>query len=756
MTDDEADHSGNAYQAGQPDTAARTLAEAAIESLRVHGGVFVEAVRATRMPMVVTDPSLPGNPIVFANQAILELSGYSMDEILGQQPYFMTGRGTNAADAERLRVILAEDRDELVETVQYRKDGSRFVASVLLSAFKDAEGQTRNQFLSYLDITRRVVAEEQLDSSRKAEALLRDSEARLAAVLEQVPIGVGLFDADGRFTLMNPHLDDLMGNHIPSRDTVDGHRWEAIDAAGQRIAADDYPGARALRGIATAPTDFRRDEGGHERWVRVTAVPVKNGTAIDGGITVVQDVTEERRIQAEVRGLAERNSEVLESISDAFYAIDRDWRFSYVNRRAEEWWGRPRAALLGQTFWEAFPQSVGTALQEAHLRAAERREVVRIEAVSPVLGHWVEVSIYPAAEGGLSVYFRDISDRKLADERLRESERRFRTLAEGIPQLVWRAVGDGDWTWASPQWTAFTGQPDAASHDQGWLEPVHPDDRAAARAAWRRAATSGELHGDYRIRNAATGDYRFFQTRATPVHDEGGTLIEWLGTSTDVEDLRELQDRQGVLVAELQHRTRNVIAVIRSMADKTMRSADTLADFRDKFRDRLDAFARVQGLLSRLDDHDRVTFDELIRTELAALGALDGPDPRAELDGPDGVRLRSTTVQTLAMALHELATNAVKYGALRQPGGRLRVSWAFEPVDADGVPWLRIDWRESGVTMPEAGAAPCGTGQGRDLIERALPYQLKARTAYEMGTDGVRCTITIPVSASIRSGRHDR
>src|SRR3712207_506992 len=136
------------------------------------------------MPMVVTDPSLPGNPIVFANEAFLHLSGYSMAEVLGQQPHFMNGEETDETDAVRFREALEQDRDEVIETVQYRKDGSRFVASVLVSAFKDQEGQTLNQFLSYLDVTRRVAAEEQLASKKEIEAQLRASEARRAFLLK--------------------------------------------------------------------------------------------------------------------------------------------------------------------------------------------------------------------------------------------------------------------------------------------------------------------------------------------------------------------------------------------------------------------------------------------------------------------------------------------------------------------------------------------------------------------------------------------
>lgn len=331
---------------------------------------------------------------------------------------------------------------------------------------------------------------------------------------------------------------------------------------------------------------------------------------------------------------------------------------------------------------------------------------------------------------------------------LRETEIRLDTLVQGIPQLVWRAVEGGHWTWASSQWAEYTGQDMAASAGWGWLGALHPDDRALAREEWAHAMEKGGFEVEYRVHNTTAQEYRWFQTRATPVRDDSGAIIEWLGTSTDIHALRELQERQRILVAELQHRTRNLMGVVRAMAERTAQASTDIADFRYRFGDRMAALARVQGLLSRLEETDRVAFDELIRTELAA---MDGAVGRVTLDGPAGIRLRSSMVQTLAMALHELATNAMKYGAFSQPDGRLVITWRVESPDDRGRPRLHIDWRESGVKMPAADAAPHGSGQGRELIEKALPYQLHARTRFELGPDGVHCTITIPVSATNES-----
>lgn len=349
--------------------------------------------------------------------------------------------------------------------------------------------------------------------------------------------------------------------------------------------------------------------------------------------------------------------------------------------------------------------------------------------------------------------------RARAEEALGESELRFRTLSEGIPQLVWRADNPGHWTWSSPQWAAFTGQTDAESRGWGWLEPVHPDDRTAAREAWGRSRDIGRFEADYRIREVATGDFRWFQTRATPVRNERGRVVEWLGTSTDVQELREFQERQSVLVAELQHRTRNLMGVVRSVTDRTLSSSTSLADFRGRIHDRLGALSRVNGLLSRLDFGRRVSFDELLLTEFKAHGVADPEDAASQvrLEGAKGILLRSSHVQTLSLGLHELATNALKYGALSRPEGRLSVSWQLMKGDG-GQRRLRVDWRESGVPVlvAEADAATEGDpaasrlgGYGRELIERALPYQLKAETTYDLTPDGLRCSITLPVSPAM-------
>jgi two-component system, chemotaxis family, CheB/CheR fusion protein len=387
-------------------------------------------------------------------------------------------------------------------------------------------------------------------------------------------------------------------------------------------------------------------------------------------------------------------------------------------------------------------------LQDDARRVLRTLSVVEREITNSTTGAQYLVRVLPYRSvdnfiAGVVITFVDITERKRAEERQRASERRLLALVEGIPQLVWRAAEDGRWTWASPQWSTYTGQAEAQSRNHGWLDALHPDDRGPAIEAWRDATQTGVLQMEGRLRSGVDGSYRWFQTRAMPVRGERGEVVEWLGTSTDIDDLRRMQEQQHVLVAELQHRTRNLLGVVHSIAQQTLAASDTLEAFGSAFNERLAALSRVQGLLSRAGD-EPITLGTLIRNELDALAAANMQE-RVVLDGPD-VGIRKATVQTFALALHELATNARKYGALSNAHGQLSVRWWTHESDRQGQR-LVLEWVETGIDRRhEMGSVPPKNGYGRELIERALPYALDATTRYELGEAEVRCLIELPLA----------
>jgi two-component system, chemotaxis family, CheB/CheR fusion protein len=201
----------------------------------------------------------------------------------------------------------------------------------------------------------------------------------------------------------------------------------------------------------------------------------------------------------------------------------------------------------------------------------------------------------------------------------------------------------------------------------------------------------------------------------------------------DVTSLTRAEGRQKVLIAELHHRTRNLLTVVQAIASLTIGKGGTMKGFTE----RLAALGRAQELLAK-DGRDELDLGEVVRVELRAHPA--SADGRVAISGPP-VPLGPERVQALALALHELATNAVKYGALKQEGGRLEVRWRLEPDGADG-PRVVLDWKESGCVMP---AEPPGRGYGRQLIERALGMTLGTRAELAFGGDGVTCRIATPL-----------
>ncbi|WP_349792518.1 CheR family methyltransferase [Xanthomonas sp. WHRI 7064] len=349
--------------------------------------------------------------------------------------------------------------------------------------------------------------------------------------------------------------------------------------------------------------------------------------------------------------------------------------------------------------------------------------------------------------GGAVLTFMDVTPLTRAERALRSSEQRLRTLMEGIPQLVWRSLDGGRWTWSSPQWSSYTGQRDGESLELGWLQAVHPDERELTLNAWHDSTRTGGLDVEHRLFNAAEDGYRWFHTRSAPVLDERGQVLEWLGTSTESDNLRRLQDEQRVLVSELQHRTRNLITVVQSVAKQTVQTSHSMPEFAGRFDDRLSALSRVQGLLSQ-SDNVPTTIGALLRMELDALGAE--PDQqRIVVEGPD-VALRKSTVQTLALALHELATNALKYGALAVETGTLSVRWDVVSAN-DASARLVLSWIEEGASQQRRDDRDQAGGFGRRLIEKALPYSHGAQTRYELSDTRLECEIQLPLTSL-----HDR
>lgn len=330
--------------------------------------------------------------------------------------------------------------------------------------------------------------------------------------------------------------------------------------------------------------------------------------------------------------------------------------------------------------------------------------------------------------------------RARAEATLQETSDRFRRTTELLPSLLWYADSDGINFVDNRQWERLTGQSYYDGQNGGWIRYVHPDDRhieldIAKRADEFQAPVERQLR--YRMRD---GTYRWFLVRTVPGRDKDGQVTGWYGSATDIHELRTLKDRQVFLLAELQHRVRNLLTVTRSVFERTIESGYDIDDINDHFRGRLDALARTHGGVCHNPDQ-RVDLQNLIREELLSVGVCDGPS--VVIDGPD-VALPLDIAENLALTFHELTVNAIKFGALKVKSGKLALTWRID-VDQSGGEKLVLSWLETGV--PAIDLRPGRYGFGRELIEEALPYRLRADTELLFERGGVRCTIALPLSA---------
>jgi two-component sensor histidine kinase len=200
-----------------------------------------------------------------------------------------------------------------------------------------------------------------------------------------------------------------------------------------------------------------------------------------------------------------------------------------------------------------------------------------------------------------------------------------------------------------------------------------------------------------------------------------------------------------VTADELSHRIKNLIAIIQSIARQTMHQTTTKEDFEVRFSNRLGAFGRALDLLIA-NDWRGARIDDLVRSELTPFGVLDGV--QISVKGPP-LALKPDAARNIGLALHELATNASKYGALSVPEGKVAVHWGL--ANSSGRPRLRVTWRESGGPMV---TEPTRRGFGRQIIQEVTAHALAGKVTYEFLPAGVRWTLDMP-AAFVVSARGD-
>jgi len=281
------------------------------------------------------------------------------------------------------------------------------------------------------------------ESSRQTRDALRESEERFRLLVEGVKdYAVFMLDPYGHISTWNSgarrikgyEAEEIVGKHFSAFYTREGVKRGHPEEVLRLAAADGQYEEEGLR--------VRKD--GSTFWANVVITALRDEAGdLRGFAKVTRDITarkeaeERERLLVREQAARERATDILESISDAFYAVDMEWRFTYVNGKAEELWGRSREELLGKNVWEVFPEAVGAEPYRQIGRAMVEGVTTEFETRLSRHGAWVAGQAYPSREG-LSVYFRDVTERKRAEEEIRQSEERYRSFVEQSTEGIWR------------------------------------------------------------------------------------------------------------------------------------------------------------------------------------------------------------------------------------------------------------------------------------------------------------------------------
>lgn len=326
--------------------------------------------------------------------------------------------------------------------------------------------------------------------------------------------------------------------------------------------------------------------------------------------------------------------------------------------------------------------------------------------------------------------FADVRDGRIAlwygvTENVHETalaQARLRELADAMPQLVWTATPDGKVDYYNARRTAYA----AADGDPlQWAPLIHPDDLPRTLEAWTAATAAGEDYACEHRLKCADGEWSWHLSRAIPAKDENGTVVRWYGTATDIDAIKTAEAQRELLVKELDHRLKNTLQIVQALIRQSLRGAENVDDARAAIEERLKALASAHGMLTRRH-WGALDLRQLVAEALQSYG-----EERRTMDGP-AVALDPQTAVAFAMALHELATNAVKYGALSVDAGRVAVSWTLDEAR------LRVEWRER--NGPPV-TPPTRRGFGTMMLERALASELGGVVSLAFEPTGLVCRI---------------
>lgn len=416
-----------------------------------------------------------------------------------------------------------------------------------------------------VDITERKRTEQDREILlRKLEnALAETSRAKrqLEAGFLALQDGVTVFDMGGDVVFLNDAQAKTFGYQTAAEmmrglDSFAGV-FELRELSGEKISLEEWPVSKVLRGefLRNQLLRARRTDTGQEWIVSFSGFPVNDDAGRQvRALIVSRDVTEQARAEQEMLASREALETIVHSMPVAVVLIrGSDLRIQMLNPAYQAI--APGRSIAGKTLDEAWSGTGKDFSALCHqvletgepFHAFDDLNLIRRHPDGPLEEAYFSWSLHrvrlPGDEGwGILNTVWETTDRVQAAHNLRESETRFRQVAESLPQLVWTCTADGQCDYLSPQWVTYTGVPEKPQLGFGWLAQLHPEDRERAMTVWKHAAEHGDTYRiEFRIRRH-DGEYRWFRTLAVPLRDEAGAIVKWFGSNTDIQDILHAQE----------------------------------------------------------------------------------------------------------------------------------------------------------------------------------------------------------------------
>ncbi len=630
------------------------------------------------------------------------------------------------------------------EVIMERPDGSRIQVLANIDPIFDAGGKLIGGVNCFQDISH----------IRSAERRMREQDQRLYATYERATVGIAEVDADGNRMRVNEMACEITGRR--REELLTGNIFEGMFAGDLE---DERPLFAALvRGdIENYAVDKRAVRpDGRVVWLSVLASAVRDA---DGkflySVRVFQDITDRKLIADALAAKEKRLQSTYESALISITEVDGEGTILRVNETGEALTGRTREELLGRNIFAHAPKIAEGVQDLENFRALVagridtyqcEKQIVRAEGKAI----WVGISTSAVRNRDGSFLYavrvmRDINERRLAEERLRSSERRYRTLLEALPAAVYTTDAEGYITYFNQHAADLWGRRPELNKERwcGSAKVCGPDGAPIPEAEWPIVIA---LREGREVRNAEVIMERKDGKRIplipypTLLRDEEGAITGAINMLVDISERKSAETRQRIMIDELNHRVKNTLATIQSMASQSAIAATSPEVFRDRLIGRLIALSQAHDQLSNRN------WTNADLSEIAAAGLAPFRQQNAQniVIRGEPIELTPRAGLVFAMLFHELATNAVKFGALSDTGGRLAVEW--EKRNEDGAHKLCVYWKESGGPSVKP---PQHRGFGTALVERGVRVELGGAGRLQFDPKGVQCEIKIPVEAPI-------